>query len=401
MFIDNLQPNPDLTYDAWGRPKQVYDKSVFRGLWTYDVNHGIWKEFTNGVELAKPLNATSVDGGLHLASSSGNVSSLYSQRHPRYQPNRGHLWSSSCWFPVENEAGTVRDFGLATPEEGAFFRYKNDLLYAVIRTNSIDTEYPITDTFAGADWTKGHLFDIQFQWRGVGDYFFYIDSSCVYKVKNLNSTTVLPSIRNPAISTYFQVSGDAVIGSGCVDVTSEGGSGALLYYQSISSPLDISSVIATSTATDGTAIMAIKCPNTFYGKYNSRDSVLNRVTTFCKDEAATGIWKTRDPAVIGGIADNADPTLGWADVDDSSPFKYMIGGTASVLNTAFAANHTAANSTLVAAKRVEIDFANTFSTLTNENAPFHLTNGDYLIISVKPDGTNKKVGCSIEWAEEV
>lgn len=396
-----------LNYDAWGRAKTLHDHSVFRGMWSFNIPRRVWKEALDGVYLNTFTGATSVDGGLKFTGLTGFTRTLQSLRHPRYQPNRGHLWSSALWLPDEREANTVREFGLGTPDNRAVFRVKDGLLYAVIRRNGVDvveqliSEVPYSATF---DITKGHLYDIQVQWRGVGDYFFFVDQVLVTTVKNLGvkGEGALPTVDVPAMGAWFSVTGDADIRAGCVDISSEGGGEELRQYFSQSSPMDISTMTVSPLYTDGVAIMALKVDTTFNGKYNSRDAVLNRITTFCKDQSVTGVWATRDPSVIGAIANNADPSLGWAQVAGSdSPMRYMLGGNGSTLATTFQTNHTSANTRLLVTKRVGIDVPAVLDNPNKENTPFYLTNGDYIIVTSRPDSANKNVGATIEWAEEI
>lgn len=79
----------------------------------------------------------------------------------------------------------------------------------------------------------------------------------------------------------------------------------------------------------------------------------------------------------------------------------MIGGTSSLLDTTFLANATTSNVVLTVTRRVEIDTALVLENPNKEASPFYLTNGDYIIVTVRPDGTNKDTGCTIEWSEEV
>lgn len=405
--ISNVHPDSDLDFDAWSRQKAVLDYSLLRGMFTYDVPAAIWKELVNGVRQASIANSTSVNGGLNVTGTSGNTVTLQSRRHPRYQPNRGHLYSTSCWLPAENEASTVRDWGLFTDEEGVFFRHKGttNQLYAVVRRNSVESEFEITPLPSNFDIAKGHLYDIQFQWRGVGDYFFYVDQQLVYSIRNrgVKDASALPTTRNPALPASFEVQGDAVIGAGCVDVSSEGGNPENLNFRSATTGMDITAYeTSIGVSVDGVAIMALQIPETFNGSINTRDNIMNRITTFCKDESSAGVWATSDPTVIGGIADNANPTLGWAGVAGAeSPVKYMIGGNGSLLSSTFIANKTSANTRLLVTRRVDIDNPNILDNPVPGNTPFYLSAGDFIIVTVRPDGTNVDTGCTIEWAEEI
>jgi hypothetical protein len=51
----------DIGSDAWGRTKSVIDKSVFDGLFTYDIPIQKWLKFENGTEVATSTRVFSED----------------------------------------------------------------------------------------------------------------------------------------------------------------------------------------------------------------------------------------------------------------------------------------------------------------------------------------------------
>ena len=63
-----VYPQDKLVSDAWGRPKAVIDKSIFHGMFTYNVPVNTWCERLNGTELTAFSNASSVNGALELVS---------------------------------------------------------------------------------------------------------------------------------------------------------------------------------------------------------------------------------------------------------------------------------------------------------------------------------------------
>ena len=79
--------------DAWGRQKVVNDFSIVHGVFTYEITNKKWIEHIDGIEVPK-TNCTSVNGMLQIQSNNATTT-LTSRRHPRYQPNRGHLYSTS------------------------------------------------------------------------------------------------------------------------------------------------------------------------------------------------------------------------------------------------------------------------------------------------------------------
>src|SRR6056297_3572231 len=82
----------DLGFDAWGRTKVINDYTMFHGLWTYDVYKTMWIVKENELEvLGTPTLAYSENGMLVVE----NGAEVISRRNPRYQPNRGLLYSTA------------------------------------------------------------------------------------------------------------------------------------------------------------------------------------------------------------------------------------------------------------------------------------------------------------------
>ena len=89
-----------LALDAWGRQKMYQDNSLLHGMFTTSVPVATWKEKFNGTEQS-PTIATSVDGKLVIKAGAtlNDVTILDTYRNPRYEPNRGHLYSSAMIIP--------------------------------------------------------------------------------------------------------------------------------------------------------------------------------------------------------------------------------------------------------------------------------------------------------------
>ena len=169
-----------LGYDAWGRSKSVTDYSIFHGMFTFQVPFEMWVEEVDQVEQSTRTNFTSASGALLCTGVNGQINYLYSKRNPRYQPNRGYLYSASIIIDTPLNA-VNHDFGSFTETSGLFFRVNAGVLYAVVRTtlNNITTDNAQIIT-TDIDLTCGNIFDIQSQWRGVGDIKFIVNLELAY-----------------------------------------------------------------------------------------------------------------------------------------------------------------------------------------------------------------------------
>ena len=245
---NSLGGSSDFAVDVWGRPTSVSPQSLIHGLWTFDIPQSMWLVYEDDTEVA-PASVTgcvSSGGGAFLdtgAGGAGTFSSVLmtSRRHPRYQPNRGHHFATALLCPDATNDGTA-EWGLfndnaGTIENGVFFRLETDgTLSAVVASGGSETFDSAIDTSGLDDFdvTKGNLYDIRFQWRGVGDYFWYINNTLVKQTSLLGARTAL-SIENPAMAASFKVTNtteDQSLLIGCVDVSSEGGQKAREQYGS-------------------------------------------------------------------------------------------------------------------------------------------------------------------------
>ena len=294
----------ELTTDAWGVQKVSLAYSLFHGMWTYNIPNNMWFTYENGIQVYSSTAVTSVNSAAHIVTSSTITTALLESREcPRYQPNRGALYSTSLWAPNKNANG-VRDFGLFTAANGVFFRIKADgLLYAVVRSGGVETYEAVIDTSVldGFDVEKNNIYDIQFQWRGAGNYLFFIGdpkagvSKLVHKIDYLGKLTRL-TIQNPALPASYmctRITENVELNIGCVDITTENGKRDSGQY---------ASVYTEATSANGTNIpvIAIRNPLMALGRINTRHIELGRIIVTCDKKAVFKVWAFRDPTAIIG-----------------------------------------------------------------------------------------------------
>ena len=386
----------DLGYDAWGRLKAITDKSLFSGMFTFNIPGAKWKEVINGTEQTSFVYATSVDGKLVLASN-GTLDDevvLESFQNPRYEANRGHLYSTAGYLPSPTAAG-IREWGLFTAEAGCFFRLTSVGLYAVIRTTvtglgTIEDAQLIDTT--DVDLSKGNTYDIQFQWRGVGNYIFLINLKESHTFKKLGATTYL-SMWNPALPIAFKCinkGADVAINIGCVDVTTEGGTGNGTTYGSLAVP----------TVTNDVALTGFNCPCLVVhnkstladGRRNTRDVVALLLTAWNNAKSVLKVWTTRDTTAITlnqqSFTDYGDGHLEyvWFDLPDVA--------TPMTFDTAKATQSFGA--------RLQSEVTYETDPVFGDKSEIGIYPGDYLIFTLHRDnGGQTSGGVTFEFAEKI
>lgn len=282
--------------DAWGRQKVITDYSQFHGLFTYYVPNEQWLEYFNGVERTK-TNATSSNGELKLISGAGTTT-LLAREHPRYQPNRGQLYSNSLW--IDNATKT------------------NGKLYAVVRTFRDNTVFEDRVQISGAylnalDLSKGQIYDIQMQWRGVGAITFFIGQKEVAYINNIGNNDNLTT-SNPALPAGFECINDGTVRfgmfspqcgvffewvfntsqqtqlrCGCVDISSECGNDIRRFYQP---------AIGNEITVSNNVILAVRVPETVGGALNTRDFNINAFKVQSDKRGTVFIYVTRDTTAL-------------------------------------------------------------------------------------------------------
>jgi hypothetical protein len=379
----------DLTLDAWGHQVVSRRFSLFHSLFTFDVPQRLFRGEIDGIEIDLSASEfiTSVNGALNLITSgtNGEVVLLESRRHPRYQPNRSHNYSASIGIPVP-VSNAVQDFGLFTSTNGVFFRCNVDGdLYACIMSGGILThEEPITlpDTFPDDfDISKGHNYDIQFQWRGVGDYFFYIENPKTHSSQKVHTIRVLGtlngvSMQNPALPIAYRITSlGAVDGlwSGCADITSSGGGiDRQQYYSAIGGPVTIST---------NTAIIAIRQPDLINGEINTRDIMLARLYVEADKKSSIDFYLTRDPtSIVGGTW---EPTNSGSFVEENKAI--------TSIDVTKMQRFTTVKMPALGSDRIDNPNPNYID--------FYLIHGDNLVVA--GNGANAAAEVVLEWGEEI
>lgn len=399
-------------YDAWLRPKSVSDYSIFSATWTFDVPTRVWEEVSwNYVTQVPQLQPafTKVSSRLNMLSvlsgtSQGNGTVCRSRKFMRYQPNRGQLFSTAVI--CDNSAALAqREWGLSTSQNGVLFQLTGNGtdwdLRVTRRDNSVIVENTsiknrLLELIPNFDPERGNVYDIQYEWRGMGNFFFFVNLQLVYTMEILGTATTL-TVSDPAlpvafISTTLEEGSESEILVGCVDVTSEGGRQPSTLFASLSTG---NALLTLASAGTDTAMLALRVPRsvTYNGNsiFNSRGAFMDKLITWTRDEAYAQVFSFRQ---ITAPAINA---ITWTTLPDSR-LEYAIGGNGSALHTAFVTNKAAGIKIL--GEWAAQDEKNVI-TNPSANSPFQIVPGDILVISVAAITTNVKSSAVLYFSEEL
>lgn len=377
----------DITADAWGAQKMSLPYSLFHGLWTFDIPATMWFMYEGGTQVYTSTNIVSTSGAAVLTAQAGKTPLVLESREcPRYQPNRGHLFSSALWCPSKTADG-VRDWGLRTTENGVFFRLKADgKLYAVRKSGGSEVAEEEIDTsgVTGFDVQKGNVYDIQYQWRGVGNYIFFINLTQVHTMSLLGTLTAL-SMQNPALPISFtatRTTADVAIHIGCADVTSENGADDAQQY---------GSAFGEAVATNGTdkPVLVISNPLQIGGKTNTRSVQVARISVINSKKSTFKVWLSRTLADVTGATFVANGGGSYVETDSPDMNAGAVTATAA----------TVANMRFITAIAVEASSPRAWDVQLQNRIALKLVRGDYLVITSNATTGSSDVVC--EWSEEV
>ena len=387
-----------LGYDAWGRLKASKDVSLLHGMFTFNVPVTMWYEKIDGIEQTAITRTQSIDGELYFTPGAtlNDETELRSFRNPRYQPNRGHLYSTAGFFD-NPDALQIREFGIFTKDAGVFFRLTGfgfaHLLQGVVRTTRggvVIEDTTLIDT-TGIDISKGNTFDIQFQWRGVGSDFFFINLTKTGSFDYLGTLTSV-SMFNPALPPAFRsvnLGGNEPMRFGCVDVTSEGGDANGNTYGSISISNESGQVDMTGF---NTPCMVVRSKKLIGNLENTRDTLALLLSAYSDQRSFIRVWITRD---FTAITDNDQV---WKDFGDGH-LEYLEYDNPNVATPMTFDTTKAVN---VFGSRVNQDETYATSALFEGRTDIYLTPGDMFVFTMhRENGTGFLGGTTFEFGEAI
>jgi hypothetical protein len=301
--------------DVWGRSLSVGLKSLLSVLWSYGnlARRGRVTETGTGT-------VASVDGALQLSVSAASDEATWrSRRHPTYQSNRGHVFSTASVGIVTDPNARLR-IGLFGPDCGCFFEIIGDTIFAVRRNvagntppspedwtsgggtvadERVDITATVEAVIPGFDIGQNHLWDLRFQWRGAGNIQFFIDQKLVHTFERLGIETGI-SIAVPGQPARFELEATGTPAApvtarfGCVAVDSEGGD-TPAEQAIIAERSEAAAAISTETPW-----IAIKVAPFVHGLAHTRDLRAKTLQALADNETIVRVYRGDGSDLTGG-----------------------------------------------------------------------------------------------------
>jgi len=311
----------DIASSAWGLSKSITDFSLYSALFTYEIASWQWRGTEDTVEVYLPTSTRLIAENWELKMTTTAVnwscSEIVSIRSPRYQPNRWHLYSTTIIAPDAETTWATCRWGLwifdgtNTPENWAYFEIVDWALFAVVRSDWANrSRVDITSKLANvkmpdgtamemSDLVNNHLYDIQFQWRGAWDFFFYIDLQLVHRENFLWLLTDV-TLANPNLPCFYQiinVTAWAIVTlkSGCADITTEWGNNGRFSPASAHN----SELVTLPNDLLDYSFLIFRMNSEYKGLINTRNARGQRTTVIpLAKDMIIKIWVTRDPTFL-------------------------------------------------------------------------------------------------------
>lgn len=179
---------------------------------------------------------------LTVTASSGSTARIRTHSFFRYQAGKAQVIKMTCYHADTGQANQVRRWGYFDDNDGLFFALSGTTLQIVRRTSTSGS--PVDNVVAQSAWnvdkldgtgdsgvtldiTKGNIYEIHFQWLGVGTVNMYVNGILVHEMLHAN-TLAAPYMRTAQLPVALDVvNTGASTGSSltyiCASVSSEGG----------------------------------------------------------------------------------------------------------------------------------------------------------------------------------
>jgi len=237
---------------------------------------------------------------LTVTGTSGSESNLRTNTFYRYQAGKGLRIKQTVYHADTGQTNQTRRWGFFDANDGLFWQLSGTSFGIVTRTSTsgspVDTSTlassfsvdPLNGTGPSGitlDLTKGNIFEINFQWLGVGTVNFYVNGYLVHQIFNAN-TLAAPYMKTAQLPLSFQVintgaSTTSSMTNICNSVIAEGGE-----YPPEYSFCAFNSAFISVTTTER-PVLSIR-PKSTYNSITNRMLILPKLLSIATEGARIG-----------------------------------------------------------------------------------------------------------------
>jgi hypothetical protein len=296
----------------------------------YDIDSSVWGTLTaTGGALTHLPNESAVRLSVNGTNASRAV--LRSHTFYRYQSGKSLTTKMSVYHTDTGQSNQIRRWGLFDDSDGTFWELNGTTLRVVRRTSTSGS--PVDNAVAQSSWnkdkldgtgssgitldiTKGNIFEVEFQWFGVGPIRYRVNGILVHEEVNENLLAV-PYMKTAVLPMEYEIVNTGSSSSSgftaiCATVIVNGGQDAPDLSFGAYNASDV------SVTTTERPVLSIRPKTTFNGLTN-RMTVLPKCLSISTEGSRAGYR-----VVIGHTLTGAS----WTSVDSTSGVEYDVSATA-------------------------------------------------------------------------
>jgi hypothetical protein len=233
-------PHAVFNYDANGTPiratvsqeLKVAQLYTFADLTSkYEVDNRLWDTLTGSGGLVGHVPTNSA---ISCSVTTVSGSSAYCRTNTFYKYQSGYTQYLSISIINSNtgNANQIREWGYFDENDGLFFRLSGTQAQIVERTSTSGT--PVETVIPQSTWnkdkldgsgssgltldvSKGNIFEIEFQWFGVGTTRYYSNGILIHEVQHAN-TLANPYMRTANLPVQFGIKNNAATTAGSIQM---------------------------------------------------------------------------------------------------------------------------------------------------------------------------------------
>lgn len=285
---------------------------------TYGIDPDVFgtETATGGTVTGEPDTASIA---LTVTGASGSRACLRTHESFRYQAGKGGNVKTSNWSTEDVPAGQVRRWGYFDDNDGLFFEARSTGIRCVVRSSTSgsvveraqDIHVPVTQD-------RGTIYEISFQWLGVGDVDFLVNGLGVSRFLHA-SRFPAPYMKTAMLPMCHEVENESASSAGtlnviCNHVASEGGQAPPQSTYAADQPSAVALsgtpkpilTIAPSTLYKGEHNRALIYPSRLFASVQGSGSQRAKVTLILNATLNASTWTAAD--VNSAVEYNTDAT---------------------------------------------------------------------------------------------
>ena len=299
----------------------------------YQIDPNYWGTAVTGtgaVARVPTMSGISVLGGGAIGTAKLQTHELY-----RYQAGKGTRWYMTGFSSDAGNTKSVREWGQFDADDGIFFRHARSTarnqLDLVIRSSSgvggvvVPQESWNRDNCRDLDPTKGNIYEVSYQWLGVGNVQFWINGTLVHEQPHANLIAG-PYMRTAQLPMTVLVTeaGGSAGASGftliCTSIGVDGGDAPAMWGYTYGRP-----AAPFALSTTETPLLSLRPANTINSIAN-RSLILPRHITISAGNFGAGASTATFKVYVNSTLTTS---LAWTAVSGGSNAERDIGTTAA------------------------------------------------------------------------